>query len=105
MLAASRPRLVLAAVFVEGFLFFGGLAYIGAYIHARFALDFATIGLLLGCFGLGGLCYAASVRPIVRALGESGMVSCGGAVLASGFGALTWMPVMPGLAARITQEY
>lgn len=102
MLAASRPRIVLAAVFVEGFLFFGGLAYIGAYVHERFGLDFATIGLLLGCFGVGGLAYALSVRPIVRRLGESGMVVAGGIVLAAGFAALAWMPAWPGVAAVMT---
>src|SRR3546814_8528735 len=73
-----------------------------AFPFSRFALDFATIGMMLGCFGLGGLCYAASVRPIVRALGERGMVTCGGAVLAASFAALTWTPVWPGLAAAMT---
>ncbi|MET4698637.1 YNFM family putative membrane transporter [Constrictibacter sp. MBR-5] len=98
MLAAPRPRVVLAAVFVEGFLFFGALAYVGAFVHDRFELDFATIGLLLGCFGIGGLCYTFSVRPIVRTLGESGMVTAGGVVLAASFAALAWMPVWPGVA-------
>ena len=102
MLAASRPRVVLTAVFVEGFLFFGALAYVGAFVHDRFELDFATIGLLLGCFGLGGLCYTFSVRPIVRTLGESGMVTAGGAVLAISFAGLLWMPVWPGIAIVMT---
>ncbi|MFN4087902.1 MAG: MFS transporter [Alphaproteobacteria bacterium] len=101
MLAARWPRIVLAAVFVEGFLFFGALAFVGAFLHARFALDFATIGLVLGCFGLGGLCYALSVRPVVAALGESGMVMAGGALLAVGFAALVWMPHWAGAAAAM----
>ncbi|HSA79930.1 MAG TPA: MFS transporter, partial [Geminicoccaceae bacterium] len=59
----GRPwaRIVLATVFVEGFLFYGAFTFIGAWLHARFGLGYAMIGLVLACFGLGGLVYALTV--------------------------------------------
>ena len=88
LLAARGPRCVLIAVFVEGFLFFGAFAYLGAYLRHSFALDYLHIGLLLGGFGAGGLAYSIASRRIVAALGERGMVRGGGLLLATGFAAL-----------------
>jgi MFS transporter, YNFM family, putative membrane transport protein len=77
--------IVLVTVFVEGFLFYGAFTFVGAYLRARFALDYAVVGLLLGCMGIGGLLYTFSVRPLVRILGERGLALAGGIVLAAGF--------------------
>ena len=73
-----------AAIFLEGMLFFGMLAYLAAFLRFRFALDYVTIGLLLGCFGLGGLGYGLFARWIVPALGERGMMLTGGVLLLAG---------------------
>lgn len=83
----GRPwaRVVLATVFVEGFLFYGAFTFIGAYLRARFALDYAIVGLLLGFMGVGGLIYALSVRRLVQKLGERGLAHYGGMVIAAGF--------------------
>lgn len=90
--AAPRPRAVLLAVFAEGFLFFGAFAYLGAFLRHAFALDYVTIGLALGGFGLGGLAYSLTARRVVAALGERGMVRAGAALLAVSFAALAWLP-------------
>jgi predicted MFS family arabinose efflux permease len=90
---AAQPRIVLATVFAEGFLFFGGLAYIGAFLRHGFVLPYTTIGLLLGCFGLGGLAYAVTAPKVIAFLGERGMVRTGAALLAASFGALPVLPV------------
>jgi predicted MFS family arabinose efflux permease len=83
----SQPwaRVVLVTVCAEAFLFYGAFTYVGAYLHAGFALDYATVGLLLGFMGLGGLLYALSVRVMVRALGERGLALYGGIALAVAF--------------------
>ncbi len=91
-LLLGRPwaRVVLATVFVEGFLFYGAFTFIGAYLRARFGLDYALVGLVLGCFGLGGLIYALTVRRLMDGLGERGLALGGGAILTLGFFAVAW---------------
>jgi YNFM family putative membrane transporter len=91
--AAAWPRLVTAAVTIEGVFFFGGLAYVGASLRDRFGLDYVVIGVVLGCFGVGGILYTLSVRTILRRLGERGMALAGGIGLACCFAALGALPV------------
>src|SRR5581483_3682181 len=83
----------------EGFLFFGGLTYIGAYAHHMFDLGFTAIGLVLGCFGLGGLAYSLTVKLFIGGLGERRMALLGGSLLALGFagcaGAPAWWLLPP----------
>jgi MFS transporter, YNFM family, putative membrane transport protein len=82
-----RPwaRVVLVTVCAEAFLFYGAFTYVGAYLHDHFELDYATVGVLLGFMGLGGLLYALTVRVLVRALGEPGLALWGGIALAVAF--------------------
>ena len=82
-----RPwaRVVLVTVCAEAFLFYGAFTFVGAYLHAGFDLNYATVGLLLGFMGLGGLLYALCVRVLVRALGERGLALYGGIALAVAF--------------------
>jgi YNFM family putative membrane transporter len=87
-----HPRRVLIAVFFEGFLLYGGIAYLGAFLRTRFALDYGTIGMMLAGFGGGGLLYILISRPIIRRLGERGMVRTGGACVLIGFALMTVIP-------------
>jgi MFS transporter, YNFM family, putative membrane transport protein len=82
-----RPwaRVILVTVAIEGFLFYGGFTFVGAYLHDRFDLDYALVGLLLGCMGLGGLLYALTVRQMLRALGERGLALVGGTIITFAF--------------------
>ena len=82
-----RPwaRVILVTVAIEGFLFYGGFTFVGAYLHDRFALDYAVVGLLLGCMGLGGLLYALTVRRMLRALGQRGLALVGGTIMTFAF--------------------
>lgn len=88
ILRSSRARPVLATVAIEGFLFFGAFGFVGAWLHQRFALSFTLTGVLVACFGIGGLCYSLIVRRLVRRLGETGLVAAGGAVLFAAYVAL-----------------
>ena len=78
MLRLARVRSVVAIVASEGFLFFGGLTYLGAFAHHEFGLSFTAVGLVLGGFGVGGLTYAATVKWLVARLGERAMAVLGG---------------------------
>ena len=69
----------------EAFLFYGAFTFVGAYLHDDFGLDYATVGILLGFMGLGGLLYALTVRVLVHALGERGLALWGGVALAVAF--------------------
>lgn len=86
-------RIVILTVFIEGFFFYGGFTFIGADLHQRFGLDYGTVGLILGCMGLGGLAYAISVRSLVNRLGERGLSRTGGILLATGTSGMAILPL------------
>ncbi|HEV7369160.1 MFS transporter [Arenibaculum sp.] len=95
---SAHVRLVLGAVFVEGFLFYGSFTFLGAFLRLEEGLSYGKIGLLLGCFGLGALAYTMIAAGLVRRLGQRGMVPAGGAALALGLGGLALdlpMAVLP----------
>jgi predicted MFS family arabinose efflux permease len=85
LLRSPRAVGLITAVFAEGFLFFGGLTFVGAHLRQAYGLSLDMIGLLLGCFGLGGLGYILFAQRFVRRLGERGMMLCGGAIMAMSF--------------------
>ena len=85
VIGAAHPRRVLIAVFLEGAMLYGGIAYLGAYLRATFSLDYDVIGLLLAGFGIGGLIYTLFSRPIIRRLGEDGMVRTGALCILIGY--------------------
>lgn len=87
-----HPKQVLLTVFLEGFFLYGGVAYLGAFLRHKYAIDYATIGLLLSGFGIGGLSYILASRPIIRTLGESGMVRLGGVSALTGYLMLILLP-------------
>jgi predicted MFS family arabinose efflux permease len=88
LLVIAKVRSVLIAVFLEGFLFFGAMAYVSAFLKHTFALNYFIIGIVLSCFGLGGLFYAL-------------MVVIGGGVLASCFAGITLIPTWGAIAPLI----
>lgn len=93
LLAVPWARVILAVVFVEGMIVFGGLAFVPLYLHDRFALSMSGAGALMGMFGLGGLSYIVFARRLVRRLGELGLAASG-----AGLVALAWLLVAFGPA-------
>ncbi|HEX3936041.1 MAG TPA: MFS transporter [Xanthobacteraceae bacterium] len=90
----SNPfaRIVLIASFFEFALMWGAFAYIGAYLHLRFGLNFALVGVAVGCFGIGGLFYAGLVKVLVGGLGQIGVAITGAFVLALAYVGLAVTP-------------
>ena len=93
LFASAWCRFLLVAVFCEGAIFFGAFTYVSADLHARFGLSFSTIGFAIAGFGLGSICYALTVRVLVRALGEIGLVIGGGIVVALAYLSLALVPL------------
>ena len=92
LITKPAARLVITAVFIEGFCLFGGFAYIGAFIRDTYQLPYITIGLLLSGFGMGGLLYSISVKWLVQRLGEKWLVRVGGLLAGSCYLSITILP-------------
>jgi predicted MFS family arabinose efflux permease len=86
-------RFVLLVTFLEGALLQGVFSFVGADLHLRFGISFSAVGLIVGAFGFGGLIYAASVRQLMKRLGQTGIAIGGGLIMAAAFATLALMPV------------
>lgn len=85
VLGVPWARVVLAIVFVEALLVFGALAFVPAYLHARFGLPLASAGAVASVYALGGLLYTVIAAPVLRRLGERGLAVAGGLLLSAAF--------------------
>ncbi len=83
MAAHRTGRLVLLAAVLDGALFVGCFPYIAPYLHERFGLGYAQVGLILACFGLGAWSYTRLARPLLARLGEGGLALAGGLLMAA----------------------
>jgi len=86
-------RFVMVCAFAEFALMFGGFAYVGADLHARFGVSFTLVGLMVGFFGLGGLIYAAGVKQFVHRFGQPGLAAYGSILLGLAYLLLAFAPV------------
>jgi predicted MFS family arabinose efflux permease len=93
VLTTPFARLIIIAAFIENVLLWGAFAFIGAHLRQRFNLSFTLIGLSVGCFGIGGLIYAGLVKLFVSRLGQVGLATGGGFVIAVGYVTLAVTPV------------
>ncbi len=85
VLSSSWARFVILAVFIESSVAWGAFTYVGADMRLRFGMSFTAVGLIVGAFGIGGLIYAASVQQLVIRLGQPGIATLGGALLAGAY--------------------
>jgi predicted MFS family arabinose efflux permease len=90
----SNPfaRFIVLVAFLEFALMFGAFAYVGADLHLRFGVSFTLVGLIVCFFGLGGLIYAASVKQLVRWLGQPRLALLGGVILGLAYATLALAP-------------
>lgn len=99
LMKSPATRLIITAVFIEGFFLFGGFAYLGAFLRDRYNLPYIAIGFMLSGFGVGGLIYSASVKWLVSRLGEQGLIFTGGWLVSFGYLAIVmfqnWMLFIP----------
>jgi YNFM family putative membrane transporter len=93
VLGSRWARFITISVFFEAALLYAVLSFIGADLHVRFGLSFTMVGLVVGCFAIGGLIYTFAVRLLVNRLGQIGLVIVGGALVSAGFLILSFQPV------------
>jgi YNFM family putative membrane transporter len=86
-------RVMLLAAGLEGALFQGIFPFVSADLHLRFGLSFTAIGVIIGAFAIGGLVYAATVRPLMRRLGQIRIAKAGGTIMGLSFLTLAIQPV------------
>jgi MFS transporter, YNFM family, putative membrane transport protein len=91
----SNPwaRFVLLVTFIESMLVFSVFPFVGADLHLRFGLGFTAVGLIIACFAVGGLFYAATVRLLMTRLGQPRVAAGGGLVMAAAFVTLAIEPI------------
>ena len=99
LFAFARVRYVLATAFADTFFFFGAYSFLGPFLQLKFDLSLSLIGLTLAGFGVGGVLYTLTVRPLLRALGQRGLVTWGGAMCFAFYAVATlspaWQIAMP----------
>jgi len=100
--ASPRARMVLASVTLEGFFFFGSLAFVATHLQQRFALDLASAAAVLLAFGVGGLLFAASFSRVLATLARGRIPLLGATALGLGYALLAVAPAplfaLPALA-------
>jgi len=92
VLRTPWARAVIAMGFIEALFMFGAFAFVGADLHLRFGINFTLVGLFVGAFAIGGLIYSLSVRGLVNRLGQIGLVTVGGIVLALAYLTIAFTP-------------
>ncbi|HET8972419.1 MAG TPA: MFS transporter [Pseudolabrys sp.] len=92
VLRSPWARVIITMAFIESLFMFGGFAYVGADLHLRFGVNFAVVGLFVGAFAIGGLIYSLSVRRLVERLGQIGLVTSGGVMLAIAYATIAFTP-------------
>lgn len=85
VLSQRWSQFVLLIVGIEGILLYGAMVFIPAYLHLELHFSLTIAGLLMSGFGLGGLLYAGTARPMLARLGETGLVRGGGLFLSLAF--------------------
>ena len=93
MLKRPTAPLVLGTVLLEGLFVFGGLAYLASSLTDRFGVNYASAGLMVAGFGIGGLVYSFSAKKLVHRIGELGILLLGGTLLGVAFVSIGLMPV------------
>jgi len=101
LLRSRGARIICLAVALEGFLFYGAFAYLGAWLRHDFALSYTAIGLVLAGFGIGGLAYSLLVGTLVRRLGARRMVLGAAWLLLAAFLLLALSPGWPGAVPAV----
>jgi len=100
-LADPRALLVYVLVFVEGFLCWGTVTYLGAFAQRRHGLDQLQIGLLIALFGVGTMVGGSLMAPFRRRLSENALAGTGGCLMSASFFVLIPRWPWPAFAASM----
>lgn len=88
-----RAQFVYVAVFLEGFLLWGGVTYLGSFGTARYGFDQFSVGLLIALFGVGTMVGGSLMAHIRRRASENTLAAVGGTLMGTAF--LSLVPRWP----------
>jgi YNFM family putative membrane transporter len=88
ILSGRKAQFVYIAVFLEGFLLWGGLTYLGAFASRRYGFDQFIVGLLIALFGIGIMVGGFLMGRIRGRLSENGLAALGGLLMGASYLAL-----------------
>jgi MFS transporter, YNFM family, putative membrane transport protein len=91
-----RAQFVYVAVFLEGFLLWGAVTYLGSFGTTRHGLDQFAVGLLIALFGCGIMLGGLLMGRIRRRLSENSLAVLGGMLMGVAF--LILVPRWPWIA-------
>src|SRR5205085_2065478 len=79
----SNPNSIVVnlGIFLEGLFLFGGLIFLSIAMQENFQMKVLYAGLLLSCYGIGGLIYSLTAKAIVARLHQWQMALLGGSLL------------------------
>jgi predicted MFS family arabinose efflux permease len=92
-LSDRRAQFVYVAVFLEGFLLWGGVTYLGSFGTARYGFDQFSVGLLIALFGVGTMVGGSLMGHIRRRASENTLAAVGGTLMGTAF--LSLVPRWP----------
>ncbi len=72
---------VYVGVFLEGFLCWGGMTYLGAFAADRYHLDQFTVGMLIALFGIGMMAGGLLMDRLRRLFSENTLAVAGGILM------------------------
>lgn len=104
LLRHRTGRLILIGAALDGALLTGCFPFVAPYLHERFGLSYAEVGLVVACFGLGAWAYTTQAKAILRRLGEGGLVLAGGLLMAASIllaAAAPWWWLFPAMQAAL----
>ena len=93
ILRNRRALFVYAAVFLQGFLLWGGMTYFGAFGIHRYHVDQFTVGMLIALFGIGMMAGGLMMGRIRRRFSENTLAMAGGLLM--GLSYLAFIPRWP----------
>ncbi len=93
LFGSPRVRAIVSTGFADGFFFFGAYSFLGAFLKLKFDLSLTTIGAILAGFGAGGLLFSVTVKPLLQALGQRGMVLGGGLICCASYAIIVFTPL------------
>ena len=85
LLTNRHALFIYAAVFLEGFLLWGGMTYLGSFATHRYRLDQFTVGLLIGLLGVGTMVGGILLNRIKGCISENAMAVVGGMLMGASF--------------------
>lgn len=88
ILRGRRAQFVYMAVFLEGFLMWGGMTYLGAFAARQYGFDQLIVGLLIALFGIGIMAGGFLMGRIRHRLSENGLAALGGLLMGASYLAL-----------------